>query len=70
MLCYCTSILKRNYLVHVFVFQKPANLQLKPDYGPIAGGTAISIMGELLGDHSVSIILFLVDNLELQKYDV
>ena len=54
----------------VCFFQKPAKLQLKPDYGPIAGGTSISITGELLGDQSVSVILYLVDVLELEKYDM
>ena len=53
-----------------FIFQRPINLQLKPDYGPIAGGTAISITGELLGDQSVDVFVFLVDNLELEKYAV
>ena len=54
------------YSTHLF-FQQPANLQLIPDYGPIAGGTAISITGELLGDQSVNVVLFLVDRLEVEK---
>ena len=40
------------------------NLHLEPDYGPVAGGTKITVTGELLGDDTVTVRVTLSEVLD------
>ena len=52
------------WTIYTYILQKPMNLHLEPDYGPVAGGTKITVTGELLGDDTVTVRVTLSEVLD------